>query len=101
LLIGTEQCYLYVLSGTTATITRGANGTTAATHIDTSAIAVYQYDSRVHDVCLRLAMRRWKARDAGADGTDGSLDMPGIATREGEDTIIRRGLADLMLVGYW
>jgi hypothetical protein len=101
LLIGTEQLYLYALATTTATVTRGANGTTAATHADSSAIAVYQYDSRVHDVCLRLAMRRWKARDAGADGTEGGLDMPVNATREGEDTIIRRGLSDLMLVGYW
>lgn len=101
LLIGTEQLYLYALSSTTATVTRGANGSTAATHTDNSAIAVYQYDGRVHDVCLRIAMRRWKARDAGADGTDGGLDVPSVAMREGEDTIIARGLGDLMLVGYW
>lgn len=101
LLIGTEQCYLYALSGTTATIVRGVNGTTAATHADGSAIARYTYDARVHDCALRLFMRRWKARDAGADGTDGGLDVPGVQTREGEDTIIRRALSDLMFVGVY
>lgn len=101
LIVGTEQLYLYALSSTTATVKRGQNGTTAATHVDTSAIAVQQYDSRVHDVALRLFMRRWKARDAGADGTDGGLDIPGQQTREGEDLIIRRGLSDLLLLGQY
>lgn len=101
ILVGTEQEYVYGLSGTTATVVRGANGSTAAVHADASALAVYQYDSRVRDVCLRLFMRRWKARDAGADGTDGGLDIPNMSAREGEDTIIRRGLSDLMYVGYY
>jgi hypothetical protein len=99
--IETEQLYLYAMSGTTATVVRGVNGTTAATHADTTAITRYSYDSRVHDVALRLFMRRWKARDAGADGTSGGLDIPGQATTEGEDTIIRRGLSDLMLLGTY
>lgn len=101
ILVGTEMEYVYALSGTTATVVRGANGSTAAVHVDTSALAVYQYDSRVHDVCLRLFMRRWKARDAGADGTSGGLDVPGQTTTEGEDTIIRRGLSDLLLLGTY
>jgi hypothetical protein len=96
LLIDSEQIYLYALSGTTATVVRGCNGTTAATHADSSTISRYQYDSRVHDVALRLFMRRWKARDAGADGTSGGLDVPGQTTLEGEDTIIRRGIGDLI-----
>ncbi len=41
-------------------------------------------------------MRRWKARDAGADGTSGGLDVSGQTTLEGEDTIIRRGIGDLI-----
>jgi hypothetical protein len=101
LLIDSEQVYLYALSGTTATIVRGVNGTTAATHADSSTIARYQYDARVHEVCLRLYLRRLKARDAGADGTSGGLDVPGQTTLEGEDTIIRRGLSDLLLLGTY
>lgn len=92
LLIGTEQLYVTGLSGTTATVVRGANGTTAAVHTNSSAIAVYRYPRAVVDVALRLYLRRWKARDAGADGTDGGGSMPGVTAQEGEDTIIRRGL---------
>lgn len=101
LLIESEQVYVTALSGTTATIVRGVNGTTAATHADASAIAKYVYDGRVKDVALRLFMRRWKARDAGADGTDGGFDIPSQRVVEGEDTIIRRGLSDLVLLGQY
>lgn len=101
LLVGSEQMYLRTLVGTTATVVRGVNGSTAAFQGDGSAIAVYQYDGRVRDVALRLFMRRWKARDAGADGTDGGMDIPGQRTVEGEDTIIRRGLSDLVLLGQY
>lgn len=96
LLIGTEQIYVRIVASTTATIVRGANGSTAAVHANSSAIATYQYDARVHDVCLRLYARRLKARDAGADGMDGGGQMPGVTTHEGEDTIIRRGLGNLI-----
>ncbi len=101
LLVGTEQMYLTALSGTTATVVRGVNGTTAAVHADASAIAYYTYDARVHEVALRLFMRRWKAREAGADGTEAGMDMPSLPMREGEDTIIRRGLSDLLLLGQY
>lgn len=99
--VGSEDLYLLSISTTTATVLRGANGTTAAVHVDTSAISTHRYDARVRDVCLRLFMRRWKARDAGADGTEGGLDVGVVSAREGEDTIIRRGLSDLLLVGTY
>jgi len=99
LLIGSEQLYLYELAATTATVVRGANGTTAATHADASVITRYVYDSRARGVGLRLFQRRWKARDAGADGTSGGMGIPTQTTNEGEDTIIRRALSDLMFIG--
>jgi hypothetical protein len=83
------------------TVVRGVNGTTAATHLTASAIARYVYDPRVRDVALRLFMRRWKARDAGADGTDGGVDIPGQQAREGEKLIIERGLSDLIMLGTY
>jgi hypothetical protein len=97
LLIGSEQLYVYVVSGTTITVVRGANGSTAATHANSSAIARYVYDARVHEVGLRLFTKRWKARDAGADGSDGGGEISMVTGREGEDTIIRRGLSNLVL----
>ncbi len=101
LLVGTEQMYVRSVVTTTATVVRGVNGTTAAVHPDGSALAVYQYPGGVHDVALRLFMRRWKSRDAGADGTSGGLDVPGQQTLEGEDTIIRRGLSELLMLGTY
>lgn len=101
LLVGTEQMYLTAVSGTTATVVRGVNGSTAAVHPDGSAIAYYVYDGRVNEVCRRLFQRRWKAREAGADGTDGAMDVPGQQTREGEGLIIERGLSGLILLGYY
>jgi hypothetical protein len=85
------------LSGTTATIVRAANGTTAAVHANASAIAVYRYPRAVVDVTLRLFLRRWKARDAGADGSDGGGDVSMTTPHEGEDTIIRRTLYGLRI----
>jgi len=101
LLCGTEQLYVRSVSGTTLTVVRGANGSTAAAHDTASALSTYSYDARVHDTCLRLFMRRWKSRDAGADGTDAGADIGTVQTREGEDTIIRRTLSDLMFIGTY
>lgn len=101
LLVGTEQMYLTALSGTTATVVRGVNGSTAAVHADSSAIAYYVYDARVNEVARRLFQRRWKARDAGADGGIDAMDVPGQAGREGERLIIERGLSGLMLLGTY
>lgn len=97
LLIDTEQLYVRAVSGTTLTVVRAANGTTAATHGAASAIAIYQYPSDVKDVALRLALRRLRARDAGGDGTDAPMDGGATTPRESEETIIRRGLFGLRL----
>ena len=56
---------------------------------------------RAHDTTLRLFLRRWKARDAGADGTDDGIGVPAQVMRESEETIIRRGMGDLALIGYY
>jgi hypothetical protein len=92
ILIETEQMYVSSIATNTLTVVRAANGTTAATHSTAAAIGVYGYPAEVIDACLRLSLRRWKGRDAGADGTDGGGDVPMVAPREGEDTILRRGV---------
>lgn len=101
ILIGSEQMYVSSISTNTLTVVRGVNGTTAAVATNGAAISVYKYPAAVHDVALRLFARRWKAKDAGADGTSAALDVPPQPTQEGEDTIIRRGLSELLLLGQY
>jgi hypothetical protein len=82
----------------TVTVERAVNGTTAATHADMTAIARYIYDASVHTCALRLATRRWKSRDAGADGSDGGGDVGVLTPHEGEDTIVRRMLGQTVML---
>lgn len=97
MLVGSEQMYISGVSTNTLTVVRGVNGTTAATHLTAAPIDVYQYPAEIREVCIRVALRRWKARDAGADGFDGGFEMSPNPQREGEDTILRRGLFGLRL----
>lgn len=99
LLIDSEQLYVTALSGTTATVTRGANGTTAATHANSSAIATYRYPRPVHATTLRLAHRRWRQRDAGLTGTYGEGGgIPGTSNYDTEVSILRNGVWEYRLV---
>lgn len=102
ILVDSEQMYVLGTTDSTTdsiTVVRGVNGTTAATHLTGRPMARYVYDARVVDVTLRLWMRRWRARDAGADGFDGGGPMGVMPARESEDTILRRGVKDLRLMG--
>ena len=97
LLLDSEHVYVRSIASLTLTVDRAANGSTAATHLTGIAIARYLYPAAVTDLALRLYLRRWKSRDAGADGSDGGGDMPLVTPREGEDTIIRRTLYGMRL----
>jgi hypothetical protein len=77
LLVDSEQMYVTASTGGTAlTVTRGANGTTAAVHSAAAAATVYVYPSEVSDATLQIGLRRWKARDAGSDGSFGGGQLP-------------------------
>lgn len=103
ILIDSEQMYVSAVTDSTTdsiTVERGVNGTTAAAHNTAAPITRYVYDPSVHTLALRLAEKRWKARDAGGDGSDGGGDIGTVSLREGEDTIIRRTIgATVMLSG--
>lgn len=102
ILIGSEQMYVRAVTDDTQdtiTVDRAVNGTTAATHLTAAAISRYVYDPAVVDVTLRIWLRRWRARDAGADGVDGGGGVGVVAPRESEDTILRRGVGHLRLIG--
>lgn len=100
LLIESEQVYVRATTDSTTdsiTVDRGVNGTTAAIHDTAKAITRFVYDARVVDACKRVALRRWRARDAGADGFDGGGQMGTIAPREGEDLILARTVGSLKI----
>jgi hypothetical protein len=76
-LIGIEEEYLHVLavdSGTNVlTVARGVNGTTAASHAQDSAIAVYQPPDDIRGACLRVAAWLYRQKDAGFVQVTGGL----------------------------
>jgi len=55
LLIDSEQLKVTAVSGTALTVKRGVNGTTAATHLDTSTINRYIVPEDVEQACALLA----------------------------------------------
>jgi hypothetical protein len=77
-----EILHVLVINTTTntLTVTRGANGSTAAAHDQDTAIAVYQPPDDVRQVCLRVASWLYKQKDAGfvyaAGGLRGQLTVP-------------------------
>ena len=88
LYIGTEHLYVTGLSGTTATVERGANGSTAAVHANSSAISVFRYPKGVVNGTRQIAQRTWKTRDAGASGGYGGGGIPNMDPRDTEWSIL-------------
>lgn len=97
LLVDSEQMYVTSKGATTIVVERGANGTTAATHLAAAPIALYRYDPDVQEATKRLWLKRWRSRDAGADGSDGNGEIGLTVARESEDTILRRAVGHLKL----
>lgn len=97
LVLDSEQVYVNAAATLTLTVDRGVNGTTAATHLTGLAIGRVIYNAAVVDACKRVALRRWRARDAGADGVDGGGQMGQIVPREGEDLILARTVGHLRI----
>ncbi len=64
LLIGSEQLYVTEISTNTLTVTRGVNGTTAASIADNADINLYRYPDPVGQACLLQASQLWHRKDA-------------------------------------
>lgn len=102
ILLDSEQMYVTASTGGTAlTVTRAANGTTAAQHAASSAATIYKYPPEVVDATLQIALRRWKSRDAGADGSYGGGQLPGQvpAFAASEMSILHRTVGHLKFFG--
>lgn len=92
-LIDNEQLHVQSISGNTATVTRAANGTTAATHTSGAAIQVYEYPI-VNEAVLIQAMRTFKRKDA-VFGVLASGDMQQVVRIARLDPDVASLVADL------
>ncbi len=61
--IGTEQEYVTGVAGTTVSVARGVNGTTAATHANGLQIDRYVYTPEVRQATLIQSARLWKRKE--------------------------------------
>ncbi|HAM40518.1 MAG TPA: hypothetical protein DCP69_04085 [Candidatus Omnitrophica bacterium] len=73
LLIGSEQMHVQSVNGNTITVTRGANGTTAATALISAAVSVYTYPMVTEAALLQCA--RIFARRNAPFGITGNAEM--------------------------
>ncbi len=62
-LIDNEQVYSKFITGSTARVERGINGTSATSHVASSSIYTYQYPSDIWGACLNLAVAEYQNRD--------------------------------------
>jgi hypothetical protein len=95
ILADSEQMLVTSISTNTLTVVRAVNGTTAATHSSGISLDVYRYPREVVDATLRLALMRWRARDAGADSSDGGGSMPSVLPRTSERAILHSTIGHL------
>ena len=82
LLIEGEQLYITGISANDLTVTRAVNGTTGATHADSTDISIFRYPGSVVEACLLQSSRTWQRRagDLAASSRPGSsrADVSGI-----------------------
>ena len=64
LLVESEQLYVTAISVNALTVARGVNGTTAASHVQSTAVAVFEYPGEVVQATIIQAARWWRRKDA-------------------------------------
>lgn len=83
-LIDSEQIYVTNRTGTSITVQRGMNGSTAGTHASGSAVRVFQYPPAIREAVIMQAGRIFKRAQSGFANESGSP--------EGIITVFRGGL---------
>ena len=84
IVVDSEQMYCTSLSGTTLTVRRGVNGTTAATHLTAAAVSMVEYPSDVKMATADLARMQYRDRDMGVVDTIGSGGQGAITRSSSE-----------------
>lgn len=87
--IDSEQIFVKEIVTNTLTVTRGVNGTTAATHLDGATVYVYDYPEDIIQATLIIAMRAWKRKDSAYQDVIGSPETGQIITSKGIDPDVR------------
>lgn len=72
IVVDSEQMYCTGNSGTTLTVRRGVNGTTAATHLTAAAVSLVEYPVDAKMVTADLARIQYRDRDMGIVETIGT-----------------------------
>jgi len=93
LLIDSEQMFVSAVSTTTATVVRGVNGTTAATHLDDADIYYYKYPAPVMEAVMMQAARLWVRRTSSFSTS--FVDTTQITSPSGLDKDVMELLTDL------
>lgn len=95
LVIGTEQLYVEALGTLTATVRRGVNGTTAATHA-AAPVSVVRYPAAVERACVTLAIAGANRELKGGIMTERIGDYSyTLATEKQEQDFMARALVGL------
>ncbi len=68
LLVESEQLYVTAILTNALTVRRGVNGSTAASHAQSTAISTFQYPEAVVQATLMQAIRWWRRKDAAYGG---------------------------------
>ena len=79
ILVDSEQMYVTAVSGTTLTVERAQNGTTAATHLTAAAVSVYRYPPQIVEATAIQAARLFRRKDA-PFGVIGSPEFGQVST---------------------
>lgn len=64
ILVESEQMFISAVGTNTLTVTRGVNGTTAATHAISQTVYIYEYPKLVAEATLMQATRWFKRKDS-------------------------------------
>lgn len=96
-LVGSEQMHVQAVNGNTVTVTRGVNGTTAATALIAAVVYVYTYPA-VNMAARLIARRLFKRRDTPL-GVMGSPELGYVRVSAKEDADAAALLSPL--VKHW
>jgi len=88
--IDSEQVYCSALTSTTATIERGVNGTTAATHLISAAISIWRPALNIREAAELLICQIYKMKDSMPWGRIEYVDVGTIQMVAGVPELVNR-----------